>query len=36
MRETTTIGWFEKKWLTKLAALREPGESYSDVILGGS
>ncbi len=25
--------WLEDRWLSKLGALRGPGESYSDVIL---
>jgi hypothetical protein len=25
--------WLEERWVNKLAALRGPGESYSDVIL---
>jgi hypothetical protein len=24
--------WLEERWVNKLAALRGPGESYSDVI----
>jgi hypothetical protein len=26
--------WLEEIWLSKLDAMRKPGESYSDVILG--
>ena len=25
--------WLEERWVNKLAALRGPGESYSDVIV---
>jgi hypothetical protein len=25
--------WLERRWLDKLTAMRQPGESYSDVIL---
>jgi len=25
--------WIEERWLNKLDAMRQPGESYSDVIL---
>jgi hypothetical protein len=25
--------WLEHRWLDKLTAMRQPGESYSDVIL---
>jgi hypothetical protein len=25
--------WLEEVWLSKLSAVRKPGESYSDVIL---
>ena len=37
-RETTPKGeriwiWIERLWLNKLAAMRGPGEFYSDVIL---
>jgi hypothetical protein len=26
--------WLEEIWLSKLDAMRKPGQSYSDVILG--
>jgi hypothetical protein len=25
--------WLEERWLDKLTAMRDPGESYSDVIV---